>query len=66
MAIGRRATEQDWRDLRAVRLSALADPPAAFGSTWDAEEALDHNAWLGWVRNEAVFIATTSGRLTGR
>ena len=65
MAIVERATDQDWRDLRAVRLSALAESPTAFGSTLDAEEALDDSAWRSWVRNGAVFIATASGAPVG-
>lgn len=57
MACVRRATEDDWRDLRAVRLAALADAPSAFGSSLAAEAGREEDKWREWTRSAAVFLA---------
>jgi GNAT superfamily N-acetyltransferase len=53
----RRATDDDWVGLRRVRLGALAEAPAAFGSTLAREQAFDEDAWRRWPRSSAVFLA---------
>ena len=41
----RRIRAEDWRDLRALRLEALADTPIAYLETLEAAQALDDAAW---------------------
>lgn len=54
----RRTTEEEWEDLRAVRLAMLLDAPMAFGSTYARERDLEEStwrsraagtAWLAWA-----------------
>jgi GNAT superfamily N-acetyltransferase len=53
--------ERDWRHLRAVRLEALAESPAAFGSTLEREQRYDEGDWREWARNAATFLAFDGG-----
>jgi ribosomal protein S18 acetylase RimI-like enzyme len=57
----RRATPDDWRDVRAVRLAALAGSPRAFGSTFEREKAYGEDDWRQWPRAAAVFLADQDG-----
>jgi ribosomal protein S18 acetylase RimI-like enzyme len=57
MALVRRATADAWRWLREVRLAALADSPAAFGSSLDREREYGEDDWHEWLTTSAVFIA---------
>src|ERR1700694_2621366 len=41
----RLASEADWRQLRRVRLQALADSPLAFGTTLGEAEAFPEQRW---------------------
>lgn len=41
----RRATRDDWRECRALRLRALADSPGAFASTLERESAFPDRVW---------------------
>ena len=59
----RRATPDDWRIVKRVRLAALKEAPYAFGSTYAREaprKAADWRRWIGdkTTRDDkAVFIA---------
>jgi ribosomal protein S18 acetylase RimI-like enzyme len=59
VVVVRRVTENDWSDLRAVRLAALVDSPAAFGSTLEREQAYDEADWRSWLSTAVVFIGFT-------
>lgn len=41
----RRLTEDDWTDLRAVRLAMLLDTPFAYGSTYARDRAFTEATW---------------------
>jgi ribosomal protein S18 acetylase RimI-like enzyme len=66
----RGTSEADWRQLRRVRLQALADSPAAFGTTLEEAEAFPEQRWrdrargsdvarqfLAWMGEEPVGLA---------
>jgi len=52
-----RVTEDDWRDLKTIRLAALAEAPGAFGSTLRREQDLDEDHWRAWARSAGMFLA---------
>jgi GNAT superfamily N-acetyltransferase len=60
-----RVAEDDWRDLKTVRLAALTEAPAAFGSTLTREQDYDEVRWRSWTRSSAVFLAFVDGTPVG-
>ena len=50
----RRIRPVEWRDLRRVRLRALATDPDAFGSTYADEAAKGDEWWQEWARDHAA------------
>lgn len=62
-----RVTTDDWQRTRAVRLSALADTPDAFGSTFAQEAGQDEAFWRRRLtRADAVtLLAMLDGRDAG-
>ena len=60
-----RLGEDDWRRWREVRLAALTDSPAAFGSAVGAERVIPEDGWREQVRNAAVFVATAGDGVAG-
>ena len=58
----RTLTGQDWRLLRDLRLRALHDAPAAFGSSAADAERLSEEDWRRRLEGSAVFMAR-SGEL---
>lgn len=61
----RRVSEDDWRDLRRVRLAALTDAPEAFGSSLQRELDFDPDQWRARTRSAALFMAFVSGSPVG-
>lgn len=57
----RRADEDDWAQLREVRLAALADAPTAFASTLERAQQYQEADWRTWVGGAATFLAFRSG-----
>jgi RimJ/RimL family protein N-acetyltransferase len=52
----RRATPEDWRELRDLRLRALADSPDAFLTTLDEARTRTDDDWRAWPERTAVFV----------
>ena len=42
----RRVTADDWREMKRIRLAALATDRVAFGSTLEAEVAFGDEIWI--------------------
>jgi GNAT superfamily N-acetyltransferase len=61
----RRVTEGDWRQLKEVRLAALAEAPAAFGSSLRREQDFEEDRWRAWTRSAAMFMAFVEGSPVG-
>ena|SRR2546421_1641766 len=51
----RRALVEDWRELRGLRLRALADAPDAFLTTLAEASARSEDEWREWVENTILF-----------
>ena len=47
---------EDWQDWRSIRLRALADSPAAFGSDLAREEANTEKVWRARAGSGAVLV----------
>lgn len=60
-----RVAEDDWRELREVRLAALAEAPTAFGSSLRREQGFDEDRWRAWARSAAMFLAVVDGSPVG-
>lgn len=58
-------TEDSWQELRDVRLAALAETPAAFGSSLRREQDFDEDHWRAWTRSAALFLAVVGGSPVG-
>ncbi len=62
----RRVRQDEWRELRALRLRALADAPDAFGATLAEAEAEPDEAWQERAAAARVtLVAEVDGRLVG-
>lgn len=59
-----RLREDEWRSYRAIRLEALRESPAAFGSTLAEEQSFDESTWRRRLRESATFVARVSGQAT--
>ncbi len=63
----RRLRPDEWRELRALRLRALADAPDSFGATLAEEEAEPDAVWQrrASTGDRVVIVAERDGRLVG-
>lgn len=57
----RRATADDWRASRDIRLRALADSPDAFMSTLERESAFDDEVWMSRLDSSHTAFAVEGG-----
>lgn len=60
-----RAQPEDAAAVRAVRLAALRDAPAAFGSTVERESAWSPDQWREQIARDAIFLAMRDGEAVG-
>jgi ribosomal protein S18 acetylase RimI-like enzyme len=63
----RRLRPDEWRELRALRLRALADAPDAFGATLADAEAEPDDEWQtrAGSSDRVTIVAEVAGRLVG-
>ena len=61
----RRASSEDWAELKAVRLESLADTPEAYGSTYAAASRFSESQWRAVADARAVFLASHEGAVVG-
>ena len=60
-----RVDESRWREVRALRLEALADSPDAYGSTLAGAEASPEQYWRAMAARANTFLADDDGRVIG-
>lgn len=65
MPLVRRMGEDDWDQVREIRLAALQDSPTAFASTYEREAAFDEATWRSRTRTAAWFVAFDGTRAVG-
>ena len=57
MVLVRETVAGDWQVLRDIRLEALRDAPAAFGSTYEREVLRGEAHWRDWISRGGTFLA---------
>jgi GNAT superfamily N-acetyltransferase len=57
--------KNDWEDLRAIRLEALADTPEAYGSTFEESVRWSDAQWKNAAFNRLYYLAERDGRVVG-
>lgn len=55
----------DWEDLRAIRLEALADTPDAYGSAYDDVVRWSDAQWIDAATNRLYYLAHRDGSVVG-
>jgi RimJ/RimL family protein N-acetyltransferase len=58
----RQVGQDEWADLRTIRVAALTDSPSAFGSTLERELAFDEDRWRSWTERCGVFLGWADDR----
>lgn len=61
----RQLTTEDWMELRAARLSALAEAPYAFSSTVAREQGFTEQTWRERAGSGRTFAAWDGGTIVG-
>ncbi len=61
----RRCAQDSWSDLRTIRLEALADTPAAYGSTFDECSRWSDQQWMNVASHRLFFLADRDGVVVG-
>lgn len=67
----RPVSAEEWRELREIRLRALADAPDSFGSTFAREDQFPDGEWINRAErgasgaNARTFVADDGGRFCG-
>jgi GNAT superfamily N-acetyltransferase len=61
----RRARSDEWRQMKAIRLRALAEAPTAFGSTLVREQTFADETWRARTESSMTFLAYESDRVVG-
>ena len=61
----RRATAQDWQQLRTIRLQSLREAPYAFGSTLQHELDFSEETWRQRAEGNLVFLARGQDQVLG-
>ena len=55
----------DWQDLRAIRLEALADTPDAYGSTYEESVLWSDAQWKNAASTHLYYLADRDGAVVG-
>jgi ribosomal protein S18 acetylase RimI-like enzyme len=55
----------DWEVLRRIRLEALEESPAAFGSTLERDAAFDEARWRSRLETSSYFVAESDSGVIG-
>jgi GNAT superfamily N-acetyltransferase len=61
----RRCVLEDWKELRAIRLEALADTPDAYGSTYEECSQWSDQQWMVAASNRLFYFAERDGVVVG-
>jgi GNAT superfamily N-acetyltransferase len=61
----RRLGEGEWRAWQSIRLAALADSPAAFGSAAGDARVIPEEGWREMLRGAAIFVAAVDDGAVG-
>lgn len=54
----KQSREDQWQELRLVRLKALKSDPSVFGSSYEKESGMTEADWRGWLQTNdtAIFV----------
>src|SRR5665213_1143012 len=61
----RRCVLDDWKELRTIRLEALADTPEAYGSTIEECSQWSDHQWMNAASNRLFYLAERDGIVVG-
>lgn len=61
----RRASSEDWRGLRTIRLESLSDTPEAYGSTYEASVTWTDERWRKAAAQWTYFLAERDELVVG-